>query len=139
MRKDVNMYGLAVRQPYASLIAVGKKTIEVRSKPWKYRGPVIICASKNPRIKLESGEYLPTGAAVAIVDMVDCRPLVKADLKPACLQADYTFQELDGSYAWILSNPREIEPIPGKWIVAPWPWKGAEPVLAPGWHERIGF
>jgi len=134
-------HALAVRQPYASLIAVGKKTVEVRSRRWKYRGPVIICASARPA-KLptsKEGHFLPAGVAIGLVDMVDCRPLVKADMWAACLQADFTFQELDGSFAWVLANPREIEPIPGKWIVAPWPWKGQEPVLAPGWHKRIGF
>jgi len=34
-----------VRQPWASLIAVGLKTIEVRSRPWAYRGPLVICAT----------------------------------------------------------------------------------------------
>ena len=78
------MYGLAVRQPYASQIAIGKKTIEWRKKPWKYRGPVIICASASPKIKTPTDAYLPTGAAVCIVDIVHCRPFSKADLAPAC-------------------------------------------------------
>ncbi len=131
-------YGLSVKQPFASLIAVGDKPVEVRSRPWKYRGPVIICASKSPRIKMDNGNYLPAGAAICIVDMTDCRPLKKSDMRAACLDtADWTY--LDGQYAWILANPREIEPIPVKGIVAPWPWKGPEPVLAPGRHAAIGF
>ena len=42
------MYALSVRQPYASLIAVGEKTMEWRSRVWHYRGPVVICASVVP-------------------------------------------------------------------------------------------
>jgi hypothetical protein len=131
------MYALSVKQPFASLIAVGDKTIEWRTRVWNYRGPVVICASKNPRIRLDDGKtYLPVGAAICIVDMVDCRTMTRDDLYAACCE-DYE-GPVDG-FAWILENPREVEPAPVKGIVAPWPWKGPELVLSPGWHDRIGF
>lgn len=37
---------LSLWQPWASLIAVGAKRYETRSWPTKYRGPLLICASK---------------------------------------------------------------------------------------------
>jgi len=135
------MYALSVRQPHASLIAVGKKTIEWRSRVWHYRGPVVICASKSPKVNIpRSTHYLPIGAAVCLVDMVDCRYFTEKDLKPACCegQGHYVIEGKSG-YAWVLANPREIEPIPVKGIVAPWPWKGPEPTLNPGWHKQIDF
>ena len=130
------MYALSVQQPFASSIAVGDKTIEWRKRVWNYRGPVVICASKNPRYKLDNGRYLPAGAAVCIVDMVDCRLMKKKDLYAACCE-DYK-GPVDG-YAWVIENPREVEPVPVKGIVAPWPWQGPELVFAAGWHKRMGF
>lgn len=37
---------LTIRQPWASLVAVGAKTIETRSRPTSYRGPLLIHAGK---------------------------------------------------------------------------------------------
>ena len=51
---------LSVREPWASMIASGAKTLEIRSRRTHYRGPLVICASRG-------------GGAVAIVDLVDCR------------------------------------------------------------------
>ena len=33
-------------------------------------------------------------------------------------------------------SPREVVPVPVKGIVAPWPWRGPELTLCPGWHDR---
>jgi len=130
------MMALAVRQPYASAIVLGVKTVEWRSRAWKYRGSFVVCASKSPRIKLESGIVLPTGVAVGIVDIVDCRPFCRDDLDAAyCIPDEYDDHEIAG-YAWVLENPREVEQVPVKGIVAPWPWKGPELMLAPGWHKH---
>lgn len=43
------MKALSIRQPWASLVAEGHKTIELRSwEPWKgYRGPLAIHVSKK--------------------------------------------------------------------------------------------
>ena len=133
-------YALSVRQPFASLIITGKKTIEWRAKPFKYRGDLIICASANPKKKTTTGQPLPTGAAIGIVAVIDCRLMTKQDLAAACCldYLEYIYGPPTG-YAWILENPREAEPVPVKGIVAPWPWKGPELVLAPGWHKAIGF
>ena len=43
------MKALTIRQPYASLIATGAKTIETRSWSTQYRGPIAIHAGKSPR------------------------------------------------------------------------------------------
>ena len=81
---------------------------------------------------------LPLAAAVGIVDMVDCRPITRKDMYAAycCEKEDGSdFDgEIDG-YAWMLENPREIEPIAVKGQLRPWLWKGPELVLAPGWHK----
>ena len=48
----MEMKALSVRQPFASQIVIGEKTIEWRSKPFNWRGPLVICASKSAIIEL---------------------------------------------------------------------------------------
>jgi hypothetical protein len=81
---------------------------------------------------------LPVAAAVGIVDMVDCRPITREDMYAAYCCDKEDGSDFDGEvdgYAWLLENPREIEPIAVKGQLRPWPWQGPEPVLAPGWHK----
>lgn len=96
------MKALTVRQPHAQLIAFGVKTIETRTKPTKYRGPLLIHAGKHvPDSSVGSevlpkpwtladaademfhvlrtcpeGTVLPLGAIVASCKLVDCVPIV---------------------------------------------------------------
>ena len=91
------MKALSVKQPWAELIARGEKTIEVRGKATKHRGPLLIVSCKSPAV-------WKTGCAVAVVDLVDCRPMTKAD-------ADAAVRERRrGDQAWVLANPRRVEP-----------------------------
>ena len=83
------------------MIARGEKTIEVRSWSTKYRGKLLICAGAKPH-----GDD-PTGVAVAVVDLVECRPFAPGDESAACA-AD------PGDFAWLLINARPIEPVPVK-------------------------
>jgi hypothetical protein len=87
-----------------------------------------------------SKNYLPVGKTICIVDMVDCRLFKEEDLKAACMEGLglYVVEGKNG-YAWILENPREIKPVSVKGIVVPWPWKGEEPILYPGWHKNHKF
>jgi len=41
------MKAITLRQPWASLIAIGEKRIETRSWPTKYRGPLAVHAAKS--------------------------------------------------------------------------------------------
>lgn len=93
------MRAISIRNPWADLIAHGKKTIETRTWATKYRGPLLICASKSP-----AGPN--AGHAVCIVDLVDVRPMRKSDEKRACCRL------YDGANAWVLKNVRRIKPFP---------------------------
>ena len=73
------------------------------------------------------------GLALGIVDVVGCRPMTREDLVAVCCE-DYE-DEMYG-FAWELVSPREVVPVPVKGIVAPWPWRGPELTLCPGWHDR---
>ena len=93
---------LTVRQPFASLIALGVKTIEARTWSTDYRGPLIIQAGARSfgGVNSTTAEMIrswglatcqrlrtglgcdpedcygyPLGAVVAVVDLVDCLPV----------------------------------------------------------------
>lgn len=96
------MTGLSVRQPWASMIARGEKTIEVRSWSTRHRGPLLICAAAKPY------RDEPTGVALAVVDVVDCRQFLAGDEAAACCGGEA------GDFAWVLASVRTIEPVPVK-------------------------
>lgn len=149
---------LSVRQPWASLIAAGRKSIEIRTWRTDYRGPLAIhaagarvgcrtCYGRAYHVSIGGGYLTPGEAAlrdlsgahvtpcacahydgpdiaralsahlhgatppraalVAIVDLVDVRDADPfRDEKGAC------FRPAPGDYAWVLGNPRPIEPRP---------------------------
>ena len=95
------MKALSVRQPWANLIASGAKTIETRLWATPYRGPLLIVSSKSPRI-------YPAGYALAVADLVDCRPMTRADEDAAMCE------RYPGAWSWLLENIRPIKPFPVK-------------------------
>lgn len=105
------MKALSIRQPWASLIAWGEKTIECRTWKTDYRGPILVCASGQD---LKDGEVvLPAGYALAVVDLVDIHPFTRRDLKPACM-AGKAMPGPGTVWAWELGHAREIKPFPVK-------------------------
>lgn len=59
---------LSVKEPFASFIKSGTKKIETRTWKTKYRGDILICASKIPQ-----GEN--SGMAVCIAELVEIREM----------------------------------------------------------------
>ena len=106
------MRALSVRQPWAELIILGHKTIEVRSRRTNIRERIYIYASRN-RIDAEEEarvadqvrhinvDKLPRGVLVGTVEIIGCRPLKKGDSKAACFKID----QADGLFAWLLERP----------------------------------
>lgn len=106
---------LSVQQPWANLLATGKKTLEIR--PWRtgYRGPLIICASKLPRGKWEPATLrswgvttMPRGVAVATCILVDARPFRRDD------EADALCGWEPDHYVFVLTHVQPIRPFPVK-------------------------
>lgn len=121
------MKAITIKQPWASLIALGEKKFETRSWQTKYRGPLAIHAGKSidkdacedswiKGVLTEHGitsyKDLPTGVVLATVELVDCYK-VEATLGYASVLSkgksvdglevafgDYTV----GRYAWELGN-----------------------------------
>jgi hypothetical protein len=116
--------GLSLAQPYASLVALGLKTLETRKTRIHYRGILAICSTRTfdadawVRIRagdgigalgqimrahsVVSGAALPLGKTLALVDVVGCRELVPEDLPRSFFFAP-------GRWAWELANPRRLK------------------------------
>ncbi len=71
------MKALSVQQPWAELIV----------------------SCKHPNV-------WATGCAVAVVNLVDCRPMTRAD-EEAALRDRWS-----GGKAWVLENPQRVKPVP---------------------------
>ena len=89
---------ISLKQPWANLVASGKKTIETRKWTTDYRGDLVICSSKKPDIH-------PAGCALCIVELYRIEPRKKDHEKQACIKV------YPGAYSWFLKNIRPIDPI----------------------------
>lgn len=93
---------LSVKQPWASLIASGRKSVELRSWSTKYRGPVLILAGSG--IWRGTDHPIgPRGVSLCVVDLVDVRPVAPGDADAACIEPPEGF-----TCAWVLANPRAV-------------------------------
>jgi hypothetical protein len=110
-----DMRALSVRQPWAELILLGHKTIEVRSRRTNLRERVFIYAGLNriepeeeARIAARFGidvDDLPRGVLVGTVAIVGCLALKVDDSQAAC----FDIADTDGFYAWLLARPQRAE------------------------------
>src|SRR5437588_11236438 len=74
-------YALSLKQPWAALLAHGRKTIEVRRWPTARRGRILIHAARVPDSRLEAWELVPAelleearlnGGIVGAGDLTGC-------------------------------------------------------------------
>lgn len=115
------MKALTLWQPWAGLIAEGHKTVETRRWRTSYRGSLVICSAQKTGADIRSvlqslgiiehlerprPVYLVGGRALAVVTLVDCRRMAKAD------EAAAKCPLYPGAWAWIL---RDIQPIEEPW------------------------
>ncbi len=104
---------LTVRQPWATLIALGIKTVENRTWFTKHRGPLLIHAGKGidkdgmklvQDLGLDLPTPLPRGVLVCRVNVVDCVPIES-------LNPDPDGGASDGPQCWLLESPEPVPPI----------------------------
>jgi hypothetical protein len=117
------MKALSIKQPYATSILRGTKTIELRSWQTAYRGDILICTSQTPAYFLrktpildqdnrhkvvneitEEVDYMYFGKALCVVELYDIRLMEQEDEKAS--EADY----YDDLFSWCLRNVRPIKP-----------------------------
>jgi hypothetical protein len=102
---------LSVKQPWASLIASGRKTVELRTWRTIYRGPIIICASSKPRLDTQY-EIGPLGVAICLVNLLDVRRFERGDC--ACIEPS------ERDLSWVLEIIRLLSPVPVKGQLSLW-------------------
>jgi hypothetical protein len=104
------MRTIVLRQPWASLVLEGKKTIELRTWQTKHRGPVLIVVGKgidHSDAKKHGWRDGPRGVALCIVDLDNVRPATLDDEQSAGCVPDASRE-----FAWCISNPRPVRQIP---------------------------
>ncbi len=110
---------LSLKQPWAALLAAGRKTIEVRKWPTPVRGTVVIHASKVPDPRPYGWSLVPRelteaaqllGGVVGVGELLECR----AYRNPDVFGADKALHlnDLDwyqtGLYGFVFSNLRAV-------------------------------
>lgn len=125
------MRALTLWQPWATLIAIGAKTMETRHWATAYRGPLLIHAGKTcapwqddppfarlvraalEAAGLDASAPLPAGSLLAVVTVAGCVPVELALPSP---QERRFGNFTAGRYAWLLADVRPFDPIaaPGK-------------------------
>jgi ASCH domain len=123
------MKTLTIRQPWASLVISGIKTVENRSWNTNYRGELIIHAGLGidrdapafvVSIGAELPEDLPAGTILGTVRLVD-----------VVTDSDSPWAEA-GKFHWVLADPKPwTEPVPAKGKLKLWDCDIAAPVPAP--------
>jgi activating signal cointegrator 1 len=121
------MKALSLWQPWSSLIAIGAKQYETRSWSTSYRGPLVIHAAKRWLIDqqavcvyepfrsilidagLELFKNIPLGAALCVVDLVDCQATEAVRHKIS--RNEHAFGDYeDGRFAWQLEIVERFRP-----------------------------
>lgn len=113
--------------PYAEWIKTGEKTIETRTRSFKYRGDLVICCGKTNSVGKNAGK------ALCIVELWNIRDMLKEDEKAAGVKwrpgikaflfrnwrhfsRDFEFSSQRVSGAWqsifLIAIPTDIEIIP---------------------------
>lgn len=123
------MKALTIRQPWATLIAVGAKRIETRSWATPYRGPLAIHAAKGfardeiglchsqpfstvLREHIRVPSDLPLGAVIATAQLVDVRQMDSPPPDSPEFEAAFGFFGPD-RFGWVLADVTPLpDPVP---------------------------
>ena len=124
---------LTVKQPFADAlitpaytdangVTFGEKSIELRSRPLKYRGDVLICSSQKG-----VGHTERNGITVGVAELYDIKPVEQFTEKDwMCTRVSReNWQSIKKGWGWLFRNPRPVVelPIKGKlglwWMAAP--------------------
>lgn len=122
------MKALSIKEPWASLVVDGYKTIEVRTWSTGFRGWLAVHASSKPVagwlqwMLEEHHEKIPAlgyafGAVIGAVRVIDCRPLSDDD-EPAAMC------ECAGLEGLIVDAAVRIEPVTARGALSLWELTG---------------
>ena len=143
-----SLKALTLTQPWATLVAIGAKTLETRDWPTKYRGPFAIHAAKGFPLEarslcrtqpfrdvLAAGGYasadeLPRGAVVAVVNLKSllmCGPSTARKIRALSKRGELPPREAafgdfsDGRYGFVLGDVCRMQPpVPARGMLGFW-------------------
>ena len=131
------MKAISIREPYASLIAEGRKKLETRGRwPYKYRGDILIHASvkiwepgseKTAELMGDLEGGIHPGCIVARARLVDVVEMTPDFIREISLHDPEEFKAgfyEEGRVALVLEDVEPIDPIPAKGCLGIWEWKG---------------
>jgi len=107
------MKALSFRQPWAELILLGRKTLDLRTYSRAYRGELAIHVSKTVERQacLQHGldpDTLPTGGIVGVVELVDVQPLDAESYQARRSEHLAGRHFRDDLFGWELAQPRRL-------------------------------
>jgi hypothetical protein len=116
------LHALTISQPYASLIADGKKWVENRGWSTPHRGPLAIHAGKGTQyLSSDQLHAYPAGCIVAVAFVCDCMPihLLRSSLDKSTeatrdrLQRILEHEHTEGPFCWIFQRVLKLShPVP---------------------------
>ena len=135
------MLTLSLMQPWASLIAMGIKTIETRRWQTGHRGPILIHASQRKAGALVAAEppiarhipyfnKLPFGYIIGQVTLtgivlIQNLPLSQVDIATQSLELNAFGDETENRYAWLLEDAVAFDkPVPARGHLHLWEYGG---------------
>ena len=105
---------LSFRQPWAQLVIMGEKSLDLRTWRTYYRGPLAVYASRT--VEKEAcvlhgfdPKKMTTGAVIGIVELVDIQMLDEGAYQAKIDQHLSGRRYREGLYGWKLANPWELE------------------------------
>ena len=119
------MKALSLKQPYAELVVLGKKTIELRKWNTHFRGRFLIHASKIPdeeSMKKFGFENLLCGFIVGKANLIDVKKY-KNEMEFNKDKNKHLATKKWGRYGFILTKVKRIKPIPAKGKLNFWDFK----------------
>jgi len=155
------MKTITLWQPWASLLALGYKTVETRSWPTNHRGLLAIHAAGRPcdpqifyqypfqrvfllpEVGIAHPSDLPLGAILAIVDLTGVTPgeeLAPPGRTPTVGWLQLAFGDFTpGRFAWLLKDRRPLDvPIPARGKQGLWDWTPPPGFELPAVQEQPG-
>lgn len=131
---------LTISQPFATLIGDGRKWVENRCWPTKYRGPLAIHAGKGTQYLTRTQlEDFPTGCVLAVANLAACVELRAAQAVASrdpragirrIAGTNRTYRQFlshrhtEGPYCWVLSDVFRLhKPIVASGKQGLWEWE----------------
>jgi ASCH domain len=120
------MYALSIKQPWATLVVSGRKSIEIRTWNTAIRGRIFIHAARIPDDRPQgwnaiTEELRPLtalgGCVIGEADLIECRSYVD----PAHFEADRPMHHNEPAwfrppemFGFVFRNPIVVSPFPAK-------------------------